>query len=113
MDGRELTLFNERTMEAPREDRYKLLRATGVNTSPVIGLYDDPDGTGRPVLDAVTARPADVEVTDDDGVHHRLWAVPADGEAATTIAPLLHRDPRRPERAPPGRRSHRRFSANA
>ena len=29
---------------APREDRYKLLRATGVNTSPVVGLYDDPSG---------------------------------------------------------------------
>ena len=31
----------------PREDRYKLLRATGVNTSPVVGLYDDPDGRRR------------------------------------------------------------------
>jgi uncharacterized protein (DUF1015 family) len=82
-------LPHERTMEAPREDRYKLLRATGVNTSPVIGLYDDPDGIGRPVLDALTARAADWEMTDDDGVHHRLWAVPADGDAAAAVAPLL------------------------
>ena len=42
-------------MSGPREDRYKLLRATGVNTSPVVGLYDDPDGAGRPLLDGITA----------------------------------------------------------
>ena len=74
---------------APKEDRYKLLRATGVNTSPVVGLYDDPDGAGTPVLDAATARAADLDVIDDDGVRHRLWAVPADGDAAEAVAPLL------------------------
>ena len=82
-------LPHERTMAEPREDRYKLLRATGVNTSPVIGLYEDADGSGRAVLDAATARPADLDVTDDDGVRHRLWAVPSDGDAAATVAPLL------------------------
>ena len=30
-------LPHERTLAGPREDRYKLLRATGVNTSPVVG----------------------------------------------------------------------------
>ena len=33
------------------------------------------------VLDAVTARAADVDLTDDDGVRHRLWAIAADGDA--------------------------------
>ena len=32
----------------PKEDRYKLLRATGVNTSPVVGLFDDPGGRSGP-----------------------------------------------------------------
>jgi len=82
-------LPHERTMAEPREDRYKLLRATGVNTSPVIGLYEDTDGSGRAVLDAVTTRPADLDVADDDGVRHRLWAVPADGDSAAAVAPLL------------------------
>ena len=80
---------HERTLAAARDDRYKLLRATGVNTSPVVGLYDDPDGVGRPILDAVTARPADLGVTDEDGVVHRLWAVLADGDAVASLAPLL------------------------
>jgi Uncharacterized conserved protein len=82
-------LPHERTLAGPREDRYKLLRATGVNTSPVVGLYEDPDGIGRPVLDAATARTADLDLTDEDGVRHRLWAVPADGDAAASVAPLL------------------------
>ena len=82
-------LPHERTLSGPREDRYKLLRATGVNTSPVVGLYDDPDGTGQSVLAANMARSADVDLTDDEGVRHRLWAVPADGDGAELVAPLL------------------------
>mgnify|MGYP000288825590 CR=1 FL=1 len=77
-------LPHERTLSGPREDRYKLLRATGVNTSPVIVLFDDPGGgTGERLTSAASAAPADMEVIDDAGVRHRLWAVPADGEGAS------------------------------
>jgi uncharacterized protein (DUF1015 family) len=78
-------LPHERTLNAPKEDRYKLLRATGVNTSAVIGLFDDPSGgtTGR--LAAVAGGPPDVDVTDDDGVRHRLWALPAAGDGPASI----------------------------
>lgn len=82
-------LPHERTLAGPREDRYKLLRATGVNTSPVVVLYDDPTAAGSQVLDAVRSRRTDLEIVDDDGVQHRLWAVPADGDAAGSVAPLL------------------------
>lgn len=82
-------LPHERTLAGPREDRYKLLRATGVNTSPVVVLYDDPTAAGAPVLDEIRARPADLDLVDDDGVRHRLWAVLADGDAAQAVAPLL------------------------
>jgi uncharacterized protein (DUF1015 family) len=82
-------LPHERTLAAAREDRYKLLRATGVNTSPIVALYDDADGAGAAVLDGATERAPDVEVVDDDGVCHRMWAVPADGDGAERVAPLL------------------------
>lgn len=82
-------LPHERTLAGPREDRYKLLRATGVNTSPVVAIYDDPDERGVPVLDAETTRTADVDLVDDDGVRHRLWAVLGDGDSADAVAPLL------------------------
>ncbi len=76
-------LPHERTLAGPREDRYKLLRATGVNTSPVVALFADDSGATAERLSFVAAGPPDLEVTDDDGVRHRLWAVPADGDGAS------------------------------
>ncbi|MEX1172850.1 MAG: DUF1015 domain-containing protein [Chloroflexota bacterium] len=73
-------LPHERTLSGPREDRYKLLRATGVNTSPVVVLFDDAGGDSGRRLAGVAARPPELDVTDDDGVSHRLWAIPADGD---------------------------------
>jgi len=82
-------LPHERTLSGPREDRYKLLRATGVNTSPVVALYEDPDSHGRAVIDATMERPSELDLVDDDGVRHRLWAVPADGDQVAAVAPLI------------------------
>jgi uncharacterized protein (DUF1015 family) len=84
-------LPHEQTLAGPREDRYKLLRATGVNTSPVVALFEDDSGATAKRLAFAAAGPPDLEVVDDDGVHHRLWAVPADGEGASaeTAAGLM------------------------
>ena len=60
-----------------------------MNTSPVVGLFEDANGAVRTQLAAWTSRPAEVDVTDDDGVRHRLWAVPADGEHAEAVAALM------------------------
>jgi uncharacterized protein (DUF1015 family) len=79
-------LRHERTLSGPRGDRYKLLRATGVNTSPVVGLFDDPSGGTEASLSAVAAGPAAVDVTDPDRVRHRLWPVVADGEGPMATA---------------------------
>jgi uncharacterized protein (DUF1015 family) len=72
---------HERTLSAAREDRYRLLRATGTNVSPVVGLFRDPSGTVEAFLDAVTATSPAADVTDDEGVRHRLW-VATDGDDA-------------------------------
>ena len=81
-------LRHERTLEGPREDRYRLLRATGVNTSPVVALYDDPTGTSSAVLATLAAGEPVADVRDDDGVRHRLWVVEADGPFADRVAAL-------------------------
>jgi uncharacterized protein (DUF1015 family) len=89
-------LPHERTLTAAREDRYRLLRATGVNTSPVIGLYDDRSGRSSAILATLAAGPADIDVRDDDGVRHRLWVVDADGQhgaAAAELIAVASRDP--------------------
>ncbi len=82
-------LPHERTLSGPKEDRYKLLRATGVNTSPVVGLFDDPEGTVGGRLTAWATDPPLIDITDDDGVRHRLWAVAADGDQAQLVTETL------------------------
>ena len=82
-------MAHERTLSAPKEDRYKLLRATGVNTSPVIGIYTDPTRKSARALAALTAAEPQAEATDDDGVRHRLWAVSENGPEAERVAAIL------------------------
>ena len=82
-------LPHERTLEGPREDRYRLLRATGVNTSPVVGLYEDPSGSSAAVLATIAAGPPAVDLRDDDGTRHRLWIVPGEGDTADSVSRLL------------------------
>jgi uncharacterized protein (DUF1015 family) len=88
-------LPHERTLSAPKEDRYRLLRATGINTSPVVGLYEDRASTASAIIAGIAARPAAVDLTDDDGVRHRLWMVTdeADDGAATRLASVAGAGP--------------------
>jgi uncharacterized protein (DUF1015 family) len=81
-------LPHERTLAGPKEDRYRLLRATGLNTSPVVGLYEDASGTAAPTLAGIARGAPATDVTDDDGVRHRLWVVADEGEgsAASRLA---------------------------
>jgi uncharacterized protein (DUF1015 family) len=78
-------LPHERTLSAPKEDRYKLLRATGVNTSAIVGLFDDRSGATGERLAAVAAGPPDLDIVDDDHVRHRMWALPASGDGPASI----------------------------
>jgi uncharacterized protein (DUF1015 family) len=89
-------LPHERTLSAPKEDRYRLMKATSVNTSPVVGLYQDARGKSLRALREVAATPADIDVTDDDGVRHRLWAVPENGPLAAQARLALEAAARQP-----------------
>lgn len=87
---------HERTLSAPKEDRFKLLMATGMNTSPVVGLYSDASGHSEQAMAAIATRTADVDVVDDDGVRHKLWAVPENGPDAEFVGLLMTAAGRRP-----------------
>ena len=78
---------HEATLSGPKEDRLKLLRATRTNVSPIFGMFADPDGTARAVLEAVAAGPPAFEAKDGRGDTHRLWVVhdPAHIEALTAV----------------------------
>ncbi|HET7182986.1 MAG TPA: DUF1015 domain-containing protein [Candidatus Limnocylindrales bacterium] len=77
---------HERTLAAPREDRYRLLRATGVNTSPVVGIGADPSGTVAAWLREVATTAPASDLVDDDGVRHRLWLMPVGDDEAGAAA---------------------------
>lgn len=81
---------HEYTMTGPKEDRLRLLQATGVQFSPVFLLAQDRAGALRQLLGEVcdTARP-DVEGTSIDGDSHRLWLVEADRVRMRVLAPLI------------------------
>lgn len=77
---------HERTMEGPKEDRFRLLVATGANLSPVV-LIDGRAATSR-ILDRLSQTPAAAETTDQAGITHRLWVVPT-GSASDDADGLL------------------------
>ena len=81
-------LPHERTLSAPKEDRYRLLRATGLNTSPVVGLFEDPERAAAAALAQAAAGTPVADLVDDDGVRHRLWMIPTEpgGMADAPIA---------------------------
>ena len=82
-------LPHEQTLAGPREDRYRLLRATGVNTSPVVGLYEDDSGRAAAILARLAMGSPVVDVCDDEDVRHRLWVVEAEGPHAAEVADLV------------------------
>ncbi|HEX5241527.1 MAG TPA: DUF1015 domain-containing protein [Candidatus Limnocylindrales bacterium] len=83
---------HERTLAEPKEDRYRLLRATGVNTSPVVGMYDDASGVVPAWLEGLADPPVG-DVVDEDGVRHRLWRVPADDDSLGPVLAALGSSP--------------------
>jgi uncharacterized protein (DUF1015 family) len=84
-------LPHERTLSGPKEDRYRLLRATGMNASTVVVLAPDASGTAARTLEAVARLEPDVDVTDDEAIRHRLWQLPADDSDRGPLADALLR----------------------
>jgi uncharacterized protein (DUF1015 family) len=79
---------HEETLPGPRADRLQLFRATGMNLSPVFGLYPDDAGEVQAQLDAAVRNVLPLEATDHLGVVSRLWPV-ADQSAASAVTGLM------------------------
>jgi uncharacterized protein (DUF1015 family) len=79
-------LPHEETMPGPVEDRLRLLRATRTQLSPIYGTVRGPHrGLADLLSRAKDAEPAE-DVTDEEGVRHRLWLVPGDVPIAAWLA---------------------------
>lgn len=70
-----VVLPHEETLSKAKTDRFDLMRATHCNFSQIYSLYND-DGGCAALLDRLSAGAPDQELTDSDGVTHRLWIVP-------------------------------------
>jgi uncharacterized protein (DUF1015 family) len=79
---------HERTLPAPRADRLELLRHTRTQTGLLFLVYSDPERTSDRILAEAAERDPIAELTDENGVEHRLWAL-ADGEKVAALAALL------------------------
>lgn len=69
-----VVLPHEHTLSTPKLDRLQLMRATAMNLSPLMSLYDDPQGRMRKLLGAY-AENAEVQITDEVNEEHRLHAI--------------------------------------
>src|SRR3972149_76531 len=76
---------HERTLSAPKEDRLRLLRVTATNTSPIVLLSDDRTGRTADLLEGIASAIPTAEATDDAGIRHRIWALPADDPVAGVL----------------------------
>lgn len=66
---------HERTLASALDDRFNLLSATGVNHSPIFGLFEDGSSAYRSIISAVTAGEPIAHACGDEGVSSRLWAL--------------------------------------
>jgi uncharacterized protein (DUF1015 family) len=69
-----VVLPHEHTMAKPKDDRLKLLRACVTNLSPIMSLYDDPQGRIRRLLSPYAASP-EVQITDEANEKHHLHPI--------------------------------------
>jgi uncharacterized protein (DUF1015 family) len=61
-------------MAKPKDDRLKLLRACATNLSPIMSLYDDPQGRIRRLLSSY-AENVEMQITDEVNEEHRLHPI--------------------------------------
>jgi uncharacterized protein (DUF1015 family) len=70
-------LPHERTHGGPKADRYALLDAVRINTSPIVFLAGSEPAPTSSALLALSERTPDATAVTPDGVGHRVWVCPA------------------------------------
>jgi uncharacterized protein (DUF1015 family) len=69
-----VVLPHEHTLAKAKEDRLRLYRACSTNFSPIMSLYDDPQGRMRRLLGTYAEKP-EVQIVDEVGEEHRLHPI--------------------------------------
>ena len=66
-------LRHELTLSKPKEDRLNLLRSLRINTSPVFGIFDDPQKKIGKIISNLSKEKSELEFKDQENVIHKLW----------------------------------------
>ncbi|MCI1966614.1 MAG: DUF1015 domain-containing protein [Oscillospiraceae bacterium] len=70
-----IILPHEETLSKAKQDRFRLMNATGCNFSQIYSLYNDEEHTTRARIDALSSGEPRYEFCDGAGVTHRMWLV--------------------------------------
>ena len=70
-----IILPHEETLSKAKEDRFRLMKATGCNFSQIYSLYNDDGHETRARIDALSSGEPRYEFSDGAGVVHRMWLV--------------------------------------
>ncbi len=66
---------HEGTLASAKDDRLKLIKASRANISPVLALYDDPQGQVNPLLEQKERERPTAIAMESQGEGHELWAI--------------------------------------
>jgi len=83
---------HEVTVSEAKADRFHLIKACSAHFNPVISLYSDPCSVLGGLSRNIRQEPADIAVTDDEGVATNIWKV-SDPSMIGKIQALLHDKP--------------------
>jgi len=86
--GAGVVFRHEETLVGPKKDRLEVLRHTRAHFGQIFMLYPDRAGAVDRELDAATQGPPLVDVIDEYGARHRLWAA-ADAARVARIQELM------------------------
>jgi uncharacterized protein (DUF1015 family) len=79
---------HEHTLPGPKADRLELLRKTRTQTGLLFLLYQDPERATDHLIAEATRRDPLIDLTDENGVVHRVWAM-TEPAAVAKMAELM------------------------
>jgi len=83
-----IILPHEGTLSKPKADRLALMQACQMAFSQIFALYSDPQRGVEQVTDEVVAEEPYFDLTDGQGVRHRMWVI-AEAERVAAIGQAL------------------------
>ena len=73
--AKKIVLPHEETLSKAKTDRFNLMSTTHANFSQIYCLYMDPEKTITNKIAEISAKPADISFTANDGIIQNLWIV--------------------------------------